>query len=129
MNAKEHRESVTVVLTDRALSDIRDIERFSVGRWGRKTADKYLDDIESALDRLSNDPALLRLEAEISRHVRFYHVRRHILVCDVRTDSIVVLTVIHCEMDIPSRLAELLPTLASEVGFLHQRLHGRSKDK
>jgi len=45
-----------------------------------------------------------------------------VLACDYRERSNVVLTVIHASMDIPSRLAELEPTLAVEANFLHEKL-------
>jgi len=49
-------------------------------------------------------------------------VNRHVLVCDVQPASVVVLTVLHGSMDIPSRLAELVPQLSAEVALLHERL-------
>jgi hypothetical protein len=44
------------------------------------------------------------------------------LVCDVQPKAIFLLTVIHASRDIPSRLAELAPTLAAEVELLHKQL-------
>ena len=119
--------AATVVLTERAVRDIREIERFSKVQWGRKTADKYLDDIESALDRLSKNPVLLRNEPEITANVSLYRVRRHMLVCDYRDKILVVLTVIHSVMDLPARLAELAPNLATEAQLLREKLHGRHR--
>ena len=104
--------------------DLAEIERYSVGEWGRKTADKYLDDIQSALDRLKEDPHVLRLEPDLSPGLYFYRVRKHFLVCDYTGEMIIVLTVIHTTMDIPARLAELEPRLESEVRLLRQRCHG-----
>jgi len=43
-------------------------------------------------------------------------------ICDVRPASIVVLTVIHGSIDIPSRLADLVPQLSAEIAMLHGRL-------
>lgn len=116
----------TVVLTQRAQSDLREIERFSVREWGRKTADEYLDDLQSALDRLKEDPEILRLEPDLAPGLYFYRVRRHFLVCDCSSETIVVLTVIHTSMDIPARLAELEPRLAAEVAFLRRKVHSES---
>lgn len=116
-----------LVLTQRALEDIRGIEAFSVERWGQATADKYLDDIDAALSRLQQMPALLREEPEIVCGLRFYRVQKHYLVCDVIDDRIYVLTVMHCSMDLPARLSDLEPTLAAEVTLLHTNLQQRDQ--
>ena len=63
---RSRRGAVAVILTDRALSDIQELEQYSVKQWGRKTADKYIDDIAAALDRLSENPHLLRLEPDLA---------------------------------------------------------------
>ena len=42
--------------------------------------------------------------------------------CDVTDDSIVVLTVTSARMDLVNKLAELEPTLASEVEILRDKI-------
>jgi len=118
-----------VILTERALSDLREIETYSVREWGRKTADLYLDDLQAALDRLQEDPNVLHLEPDLSPGLYFYRVRKHFLVCDDADGVIVILTVIHTSMDIPSRLAELEPRLAAEVKLLRNKARGETKRK
>lgn len=118
-----------MLLTDRALSDLRDIERYSIENWGRKTADKYLAGIELALQRVSENPELLREQADFPAALRFYRVNKHWLACDVRPEVIVVLTVIHGSMDLPGRLAELQPTLPSEAELLHAKLQQRKRSQ
>lgn len=121
MSAKRARRA-ELLLTDRTLSDLRDIERYSIENWGRKTADKYLADIELAFQRVSENPTLLREQADLPAALRFYRVNKHWLVCDVRPDVIIVLTVIHGSMDLPHRLAELQPTLPTEAELLQAKL-------
>jgi toxin ParE1/3/4 len=113
----------SVVLTDRALSDLRQIEHYSVTQWGRKTADKYLDGIQAALDRVKASREILRLEPDMAPGLYFYRVRKHFLVCDYTKNIVTVLTVIHASMDIPARLVELQPHLADEIQILHTKLH------
>lgn len=111
-----------MLLTDRALSDLRDTERYSIENWGRKTADKHLAGIKLALQRVSETPALLREQADFSAALRFYRVNKHWLACDVRLETIVVLTVIHGSMDLPNRLTEFQPTLSTEAELLQAKL-------
>lgn len=113
-----------VVFTQRALSDLRAIEQFSVKEWGRKTADKYLDDLEAALDRLRENPDILRLEPDFAPGLHFYRIKKHFLVCDYQDDLVIVLTIVHTSMDLPVRLLELEPRLAIESQLLRTKLHG-----
>lgn len=91
----------TLVVTDRALLDFIDVRNYSVEEWGDATADKYLADLEAALQRLAEAPSLLRQDVQVAGHLYFYRVQKHFLVCDVIADSNYSLTVLHCNMDLP----------------------------
>ena len=123
---KRSRSKVRLALTRRAIEDLRQIERHSVKEWGRKVADKYLDDLTAALDRLSQSPQLLQDDRVGIPGLSFYRIRRHVLVCDYRDNSIIVLTVIHTSMDLPARLLELESRLLTEAQILRARLYGDS---
>ena len=116
-----------LLLTERALRDISEIEEYSIAEWGKKTAAKYIADVEAALVRVQEEPDLLRSEEEFHLDLHFYRVNKHLMVCDVQPTVIFLLTVIHASRDIPSRLAEMAPTLAAEVELLHKKLPHRKK--
>ena len=111
-----------IVVTGRAVRDIREIESYSVEQWGSRTADRYLAGFEAALVRIEESPALLRAEPEIAPCLRFHRVGKHFFVCTVIDETIYLLTVIHCAMDLPARLGELQPTLHEEAELLHRSL-------
>ena len=114
-------------LTQRAADDIQAIFDHSIHEWGKATAEKYLTAIQSGIDRIQADPSLLDILPDFDSNLQFYRINKHLLVCDVKSESIIVVTVIHGSMDIPTRLAELIPALSAEVEMLHQRLwRGRS---
>lgn len=123
---KRSRSKVRLALTRRAIEDLRQIERHSVKEWGRKVADKYLDDVTAALDRISQSPQLLQDNRVGIPGLSFYRIRRHVFVCDYRDNSVIVLTVIHTSMDLPARLLELESRLLTEAQILRARLHGDS---
>lgn len=124
------KSSSSLRLTGRALRDIQTIFDYSVERWGKQIAEKYLDDLEAGLQRLKEHPDLLKPEPDFHSALMFYRVNKHLLVCDVRAQAIVVLTVVHASMDIPSRLGELQPSLAAEIEILHRKLQaGQSKEE
>lgn len=120
---------VTLKLTDRAHYDLQEIEDYSFQRWGRKTANRYLEDIQTALSLLQENPELLRHKSDISTHFKFYRVREHFLVCAKLKDMLLVLTIKHGEMDLPHRIEELEPTLLQEAKLLYQRLLSAEKKR
>lgn len=128
MTARKKRSfKTTVELTQRALNDLVEIEQYSIKQWGRKIAERYLDDVAEALDRLIEDSNILRLEPDLCPGLYFYRVKKHVLVCDLESESVIVLIIIHSSMDLPSRLQELQPSLVAEsrilrVKMLHRKL-------
>lgn len=111
-----------LLLTQRALRDFADIEAYSIEQWGKRPASRYMSDLETGLERLRANPELLRSEVGFHTTLRFYSVNKHVFVCDLLPGTIVLLTVLHGSMDIPSRLHELAPTLSLEAKLLHHQL-------
>ncbi len=111
-----------LLLTDRSLGDLATIKAYSIEQWGKKTATKYLARIEDSLLLIQSNPDLLRQEEGFHPFLRFYHVKKHVLVFDVQANALVLLTLFHSSMDILSRLAKFEPTLAAEVELLHRKL-------
>ncbi len=107
-------------ISRRAAQDLEEIRRFSVEHWGERVAEEYLDGIEQALNRLRQNPGLLRTKPEFSPHFRFYRVKRHFLVCCLVESKIYLLAVKHGSLDLPIRLTRLEPTLLQEVDLLHK---------
>ena len=118
-----------IKLTDRAHYDLQKIEDDSLQRWGRKIANRYLEDIQTALSLLQENPDLLRNKSDISTRFQFYRVREHFLVCTRLKNVLFVLTIKHGQMDLPIRLGELEPTLVQEANLLHQRLVTAEKNR
>ena len=117
-----------VHLTRRAILDIDEIRVYSVERWGGDVAERYLDDLDSALGRLAEFPSLLQERPDDSLRPRFYPVGQHVLICDVIAEQIYVLALRHASMDLPRRLTELEPQLVYEAQLLHDRVVRNSSD-
>jgi len=116
-------------LSRRAILDLKEIEEYSVERWGKTTAEEYLGSIEQGLNRLRENPGLLRARKDISPHFSLYRVREHFLVCAVNAGRIYVLTIKHGSMDLPERLAELEPHLMQEAELLQRTLERKGGKK
>ena len=104
-----------LLLTDRALTDIYAIKRYSVARWGRRVADQYLTDLDAVLGRLAEDLSLFKGRHDFTGRLRFYSDREHGLVGDVIGDVGLVLTVWRGSMDFTDRLPEIEPDLPLEA--------------
>ena len=109
-----------LALTRRAAHDLEDIERYSIEQWGEGVAAEYLTSIEEALQRLKDNPKLLRPKSGISKRFSFYRVREHFLICTQLEGNIYVIAVRHGGMDLPNRVVELEPLLVDEVEMLHR---------
>ena len=118
-------DSIVIRIAKRAAEDIAEIAEYSTQRWGEEVANRYVDDLESALTRLRAAPHLLRPEPSFHTTLCFYRVNKHVLVCDRIELCIYVLTVLHTAMDLSTRLAELEPQLALEAQLLHEELTKR----
>jgi plasmid stabilization system protein ParE len=126
--AKKARGDHLVYLTVQALRDLVGIEAYSAEHFGKKVADQYIAKIEAALNRIGAQPDLLREEPSFHKSLRFYRVEKHVLVCETAFQGkIILLTVLHSSMDIPSRLTELEPNLALEAELLMKQLQRSSK--
>ena len=123
MSVKKTKSNL--LLTSGRCATIAEIERCAMSEWGKKTAAKYISDIEAALSLLQENSALLRAEEDLHPALRYYRVNKHLFICDVQQNTIFLLTVIHASRDIPSRWAEMQPSLTLEVELLHQKLAKR----
>ncbi len=106
--------------THRALSDINVIEHDSVEHWGSQVADKDLTDLEAAIGPLAEDLSLFKERHDYTGRLRFYDVRKHVLVGDVINQVVFILTVWHGSMDFIDRLPTIQPDLMHETEIMVQ---------
>lgn len=126
--ARKVSRKQTVHLTNRALRDIASIESYSLERFGEQVAAQYVGKLEAGIGRVSDNAELLRDESLFHESLKFYRIEQHLLVCETGIeDKIIILTLLHASMDIPSRLAELEPKLSIEAEMLLKQLYRSSK--
>ena len=113
---------MSIHLSKRAALDLDEIDQYSISKWGKNVADDYMQSIDFALQTLKENPSLLRSNTAFSTVFSLYRVREHYFVCSLHNQNIVVLTVKSGNLDLPSRLFELEPTLIKEAEFLYAQL-------
>lgn len=75
-----------ILLTKRALQDIRDLESYSVERWGRATARKYVDHVLAVLHTSMDTPSrLAKLQPQLTLEAGLLHDK---LSLDHRNESV-----------------------------------------
>ena len=121
--AKKSSRKPTIHLTHRALQDIAGIEAHSVEQFGKRVTDRYISKLEAGVQRIAENPELLRAEAMFHASLRVYRIEKHLRACETGiAGKIIILTVLHASMDVPSRLAELEPNLSLDIELLLREL-------
>lgn len=91
-------------LTPSAKSYLIEIWNYTVETWGKKQAEKYLQDIEAKLNQLAANPGLGRQRSEIAPGYYSFPVRKHIIFY-LRTDTCIdIIGILHGKMDIDNNL-------------------------
>ena len=87
-------------VTQRALTDLRDIARYTRETWGQKQARLYLEELELGIQKLALSPGLGRVRAEVAPSARSFPIARHVAFYVDSEGGITVLRVLHPSMDI-----------------------------
>ncbi len=92
-----------LVWSNLASDELRDLRRYSVERWGRDIALRYLEDVRDAAKRAAATPQIAR---PLSGMLRILRVRSHYLIVHVDEDAnrLTVARILHMAMDIERHL-------------------------
>ena len=110
-----------VFLSERAIADLLEIEAFSTEKWGKATADRYLNAFDNFFALVEAQPGIL-LSIPVIERLLTHSVEKHVVVCTLWNDDVLVLTIVHSSRELITHVDRLLPTLKSEVELLKKRL-------
>ena len=88
-----------------AESDLIDIWQYPCGEWGEIQADKYLDQLDSGIGKLANNPELGMKRDYVRDGYRVLLVGSHAVYYTVTPDTVHIIRVLHGSMD-PDRHLE-----------------------
>jgi toxin ParE1/3/4 len=91
-------------LTPSAKSDLIEIWNYTVESWGKKQAEKYLQDVENKLNQLAANPGLGKQRPEIVTGYYSFPVQKHIIFYLVSDSYIDIIGILHGKMDIDKNL-------------------------
>jgi toxin ParE1/3/4 len=87
-----------------AEQDLLDIWLYTFNEWGERQADKYLDELDQAIQLLAEQPLMCRERLELSPPVRIHYHAHHLVVYLALDDGLNVIRVLHESMDIDDQL-------------------------
>jgi len=87
--------------------DLIEIWLYTFKAWGEQQADKYLDDLDAAIQLLAEQPLICRERIELVPPIRIHHHEHHLIVYLAIGDGINIVRVLHENMDVDSHLDKL----------------------
>ena len=91
-------------VTPKAESDLTGIWLYTCEEWGTDQADKYLDQLEAGMKQLLSYPLLGADYAHVFPGYRRLQVEHHAVFYHVLEPEVLVVRVLHEDMDAPQRL-------------------------
>ncbi|MEX1666636.1 type II toxin-antitoxin system RelE/ParE family toxin [Zhongshania arctica] len=93
-------------ITPEAESDLVDIWVYTCNEWGVDQADKYLDQLERGINQLIDYPELGLDYSHVLPGYRQLHQEHHLVFYRLEKHYILIVRVLHENIDAPRRLAE-----------------------
>lgn len=93
-------------LTQQAKDDLKSIARYTQEIWGREQRNKYLGILDGCFHLLADEPDLGVACNEIRKNYRKFCVERHVIFYRKVADSIDVVRILHCRMDVDKQLSD-----------------------
>jgi toxin ParE1/3/4 len=86
-------------LAKKARRDLIEIKQYTVERWGKEQARKYIGQIRDCADDLANHRCHGKLREDIAPDLKSYHVGRHVIFYVESKTGIDVARVLYDSMD------------------------------
>tara|TARA_R110000868_G_scaffold350357_1_gene611574 strand:+ start:283 stop:579 length:297 start_codon:yes stop_codon:yes gene_type:complete len=93
-------------ITPKAESDLIGIWMYTCEEWGVDQADKYLDQMETGMKQLINHSSLGTNYAHVLPEYRRLQVEHHAVFYQMLDPDVLVVRVLHEDMDAPVRLLD-----------------------
>ena len=88
---------------------LREIWRHSFYKWGIQQADKYLENIEDYLVKISQGNIKGKSYKVIEDYkLKYTLIQKHYVFYVEETEYVFILAILHSSMDLPNRITELL---------------------
>ena len=89
-----------------ANADIRSIARYTQDTWGRDQRRRYLDGLNDKFEVLAAMPEMAAERRDFRPPVRIHHFEKHLIIYLIADEGILIVRVLHQNMDVPVQLSE-----------------------
>lgn len=90
---------ITLVVTESAKQDLRNIYGYTLEQWGALQADKYLEKLKASMWLLTDNPELGMNRSDLLENIQSYSSEKHVLYYRFTSNSIIVLRILHGQQD------------------------------
>ena len=91
----------------KAVEDLSSIWSYTVETWSEKQADTYYSTLISSCELIATDPLHVGRNYEhIVPYLRGYKVGKHIIFYMLKDDAVLIVRILHEQMDLRNRLGE-----------------------
>ena len=95
---------MTFKISKEAVNDLRSIGQYTQQKWGKHQRREYLFSLNEKFSFLANNPLMCRERTEFDPSVRIHRHKHHLIIYLVNTDHILILRILHENMDIDAQL-------------------------
>ena len=95
-----------LTVTPKAESDLTGIWLYTCEEWGVDQADVYLDQLEAGVNQLITHPSIGADYAHVLPGYRRLQVKHHAVFYQVHEPEVLIVRVLHEDMDAPRRLLD-----------------------
>ncbi len=88
-----------VIFTSSAEKDLEEILDFTLVEWGSIQAVKYLDDIETMLSNLAENPKVGMCRDSIEAGLFSFPISSHVAYYMINKEGIIIMRLLHASMD------------------------------
>jgi toxin ParE1/3/4 len=96
----------SVVLTDNAKRDFREILRYTRRKWGEQQRDTYEARLVAVMERVASFPLLGAARDDLGEGVRVQAAENHMIVYRLEDDKVEILRLLHQRMETPLHLED-----------------------
>jgi len=89
-----------------ANTDIRSIARYTQDTWGRDQRRRYLDGLNEKFEMLAAMPEMAAERRDFQPPVRIHNYEKHLIIYVITDSSILIVRVLHQNMDVPAQLSD-----------------------
>ena len=86
-------------VSEQAVNDLKEIYKYSYHQFGEEQAEHYYAALWDCFQRLAETPEIGRQRLEFDPPLRSYNHRRHVVFYDVHDDYILIVRVLHQNME------------------------------